>query len=359
MKAKKIIKWSLAVVGIIIISLVGFGFWFINLVKQNAAEKIDYSSITPQELPYLSEDSVVHRGKILAVVTSTDMMGTSEKETGFEFTELSRAYYVFIANGFDVDVASPKGGKAPVVMDDMGKYDYAFLNDDLAQSKIKNTIPMSRVNANEYEAIYFVGGKGAMFDFPQNTHIQSVVRNLYESGKIVGAVCHGPAALTNVQLSSGDLLIKNKQVSGFTNAEELLLISDAREIFPFLLQDKLSQNGARFSEGPKYLENVAIDGKIVTGQNPWSTWLVAESMIKQLGYQPKIREVTDEENAEMVLRSYEHAGIDSAIKTIVKMQSKDLKINKAFLGGHTIIAIWQLQFGKAFDFIRLIKLLQN
>ncbi|QSE96474.1 type 1 glutamine amidotransferase domain-containing protein [Fulvivirga lutea] len=355
MKVKKIIKWSLGGIATFIILLVGFGFWFISLIKTDASEKVDYSNITPQEIPYLSEDSIRHRGRILAVVTSIDKMGTSGKGTGFEFTELSRAYYVFIANGFEVDVASPKGGEAPVVMDDMGMYDYAFLNDKVAQYKIKNTIPISNINSKDYEAIYFVGGKGTMFDFPDNAQLQSVVRDLYESDKVIGAVCHGPAALVNVQLSNGDLLIKDKKVSGFTNAEELLLISDAREIFPFLLQDKLSQNGAQFIEGAKYLENVVVDGRVVTGQNPWSTWLIAESMIKQMGYEPKAREITGEENAEAILSVYETYGYERAVNKLEQLKSQTVKVNKALIGGHSLIAIWQLQLGRAYDMVGLLR----
>src|SRR5690606_7203536 len=112
-----------------------------------------------------------------------------EMSTGYELTELSRAYYVFQANGFVVDIASPLGGKPPVVIDDddMGVFDYAFLNDSIAQKKANNTIAMQAVNADEYAAIYFVGGKGAMYDFPQNKYIQSIVRDFYESGKVIGA----------------------------------------------------------------------------------------------------------------------------------------------------------------------------
>ena len=118
---------------------------------------------------------------------------------------------------------------------------------------------------------------------------------------MVGAVCHGPAALVNVTLDNSESFIENKKVSGFTNKEELLLISDAKTIFPFLLQDKLTAQGARFEEGEMYLEQVSHDRNLITGQNPWSTWKVAEKMIAQMGYTPKKRIRTAEENAEAIL----------------------------------------------------------
>ena len=161
---------------------------------------------------------------------------------------MARAYYVFEANGFEVDIASPQGGNPPRVIDDedMKEYDYAFLNDAVAQNKVQNSIPMAKVDPEQYQAVYFVGGKGAMFDFPDNPHIKSLIRKYYETGKVVGAVCHGPAALVNVTLSNGKPLLANKTISSFTSEEELFLIPDAREVFPFLLQEKLTEQGANF-----------------------------------------------------------------------------------------------------------------
>ena len=252
--------------------------------------------------------------KILAVVTSTETMGSSGKSTGYELTELSRTYYVLKANGFEVDVASPLGGKAPVVIDkdDMRIFDYAFLNDSEATRKANNTIALESVNAADYDGIFFVGGKGAMFDFPNNKTIQQIVKNYYQKGKVIGAVCHGPAALVNVTLDNGKPLLENKTVSSFTNKEELLLIPDAETIFPFLLQDKLTAQGAKFNEGTMYLNKVSHDKNLVTGQNPWSTWKFAETMVKQLGYTPKPREITPEENAVKILETYEKYGSKKA-----------------------------------------------
>jgi putative intracellular protease/amidase len=354
---RKIIKWSLIVLAGLIVSIVLFGVWFMSLLPPLPESAKDIKAISPSELPYLTENIVPYRGKILAVVTSTNQMGSSGKSTGFELTELSRAYYVFQANGFEVDVASPLGGTPPVVIDgdDMKEYDYAFLNDAYAQAKIKESIAIKDVDPKAYQAVYFVGGKGALFDFPDNKYIQSIIREYYESGKIVSAVCHGPAALVNVTLSNGELLLANRKVSSFTNKEELLLIPDAAEIFPFLLQDKLIGNGAWFNEGFMYLNKVSKDGNLVTGQNPWSTWAVAESVIEQIGYVPKQRIVTTEENSISVLETFEAEGYRQAKSAIDKFCTRDaMSIDRELLAMHSIVAAMQFDLKKAVNLIRLL-----
>lgn len=354
---RKIIKWSLIVFAGLITTIVLFGVWFMSLLPPIPESGKDIKTTSPSELSYLTEDIIPYRGKILAVVTSTDQMGSSGKSTGYELTELSRAYYVFQANGFQVDVASPKGGNPPVVIDDgdMKDFDYAFLNDSIAQVKVTQSIAMKDVDPESYEAVYFVGGKGAMFDFPENEHIQSLVRAYYESGKVVGAVCHGPAALVNVTLSDGSPLLANRTVSSFTNEEELLLIPDAAEIFPFLLQDKLTENGAQFNEGFMYLNRVSKDGNLVTGQNPWSTWAVAETIIEQMGYTPKERTITTEENTISVLGMFEAEGYSKAKMTIDQFCTMDtMSIDRELLAVHSIVAAMQFDLLKAVNLIRLL-----
>ncbi len=356
-RTRKIIKWSLISIGSIIISVVLFGVWFINLLPEPTVSRDQLKNTLPSELPYLTNDSVPSRGKILAIVTSTAIMGSTDKSTGYELTELSRAYYVFKANGFEVDIASPLGGTPPVVIDkgDMKEFDYAFLNDSDAQYKSTHTIPVKDIEAANYEAVYFVGGKGAMFDFPENKHIQGIVQQLFESNKVIGAVCHGPAALVNVKLSSGQPLIANKQVSSFTNKEELLLIPDAKNIFPFLLEDKLTTAGAKFSEGAIYLNNVSVDGNLVTGQNPWSTWTVAESIITQLGYTPKSRLITAEENSAVILDDYNKAGYETAKRRIEAFSNSNRLIDYEMLAVHSLLAAYRLELSKFFQLIQLLR----
>lgn len=355
-KTKKIIKWSAIILVTLTLSLITFGYWFIGLIKADRSTNNSITQTLPKDLPYLSKDSIQFRGKILAVVTSTGKMGTSDKTTGFELTELSRAYYVFTANGFDVDVASPLGGEPPVIIDedDLGAYDYAFLNDPFTQEKIKQTLNLEDINSSEYEAIYFVGGKGAMYDFPDNPFIHSLVRDLYDNAKVVGAVCHGPAALVNITLHNGEPILKNKRVSSFTNEEELFLIPDAPKIFPFLLQDKLEEKGATFKEGAMYMENVVVDGQLITGQNPWSTWALAEKMIEAMGYRPKSRPITAEENSVAILKTYDSSGYDQAKEILHQYLLEELPIHRELLAVHSILSAMQWELGKATDLIRLL-----
>ncbi|MFY0627707.1 MAG: type 1 glutamine amidotransferase domain-containing protein [Reichenbachiella sp.] len=355
MKKYPILKWSLTIIASLILMIVAFGFWFVSLLTTDTP--VDIKSTQRSDLPYLNQTPQPFKGKILAVVTSCAVMGSSQKKTGYELTELARPYFVFEANGYEVDVASPLGGKPPVIIDwdDMGAFDYAFLNDANTQEKANNTIAINNINADDYDAIYFAGGKGAMFDFPENEKIQSIIREMYQSGKVIGAVCHGPAALVNVTLEDGTPLLKNKNVSGFTNEEELFLIPDANTIFPFLLQDKMSAQGANFNQGTMYLQNVQKEGQLVTGQNPWSTWSFSETIIEQLGYQPVKRNKTAEENTVEVLMAYEETGYAGAKKEIKHFISNGNKpIDKNLLAMHSIVAAMQWKIGKTINIIRLL-----
>lgn len=357
-RIKKIVKWSLIVVGISIVLLVGFGWWFMSLLPPPNPLSENLKTALPTSLPYLIDNPVQKRGKILAVVTSTASFERTGKKTGYELTELSQAYYVFVANGFDVDIASPLGGEPPMVRDDedMGVYDYAFLNDTLAQRKLKGTIAMDSVQIEEYEGIYFVGGKGTMFDFPDNEAIQRAIKICYEQGKVIGAVCHGPAAFVNVKLTDGTYFLKGRKVCSFTNREELFLIKDAREVFPFLLQDKLIEQGALFTEGTMYLENVSIDETLVTGQNPWSTWAIAEAMVKQLGYEPKERQKTAAENAVMILNVYEKNGYANAKHLIEELNTGEKKlISMNLIAMHALVAAMQGEISKGFGITGLLR----
>ncbi len=276
------------------------------------------------DIPYLQNTLPSTRGKILAVVTSTRMLGDTGRLTGYELTELARAYWVFKANGFEVDIASTAGGEPYALLDDedMAAYDYAFLNDATAQHKAKNTLNLSEVNADNYQAVYFVGGKGAMFDFPDNQVIPHLAANFVAQNKVIAAVCHGPAALINVKTENGEWLVANKKVSAFTNSEELLLIPNAEIIFPFLLQTKLQDRGADFITGSDYLEQVSISEKLITGQNPWSVWRVAEETVRLLGYEPLTRVNTPEENSVALLKIYSNEGLDVAEKAVKNNEHK-------------------------------------
>jgi putative intracellular protease/amidase len=359
LKKYPVLKWTLITTVALLIVIVSFGFWFKSLIPP---KNIEIETTLVENLPYVSENIQPFRGKILTVVTSTHTMGNSTKSTGYELTELARAYYVFQANGFEVAIASPLGGEPPVVIDDedMGAYDFAFLNDSVAQYKTRHTIPLNNVVAENYEAVFFVGGKGAMFDFPENKAIQAIVRNYYQSNKVIGAVCHGPAALVNVTLDNGHALLEDKAVSGFTNEEELLLIPEAESIFPFLLQDKMIAKGARFNSGIMYLDKMSHDKNLITGQNPWSVWSVAETVIKQLGHEPKHREITAEENAVDILIAYHQQGSQKAKELIEKkLNDKEKSIDRLLIAKHSIIAAMKGDVSGFFNIIGLVSFVKK
>ena len=345
---------------ILILILVGSFYGMKVWMKSLIPDKTYYETLKKtlkSDLDYLTSNTPEYRGKILAVVTNVGDMG-EQLSAGFELTELARAYWVFTANGFEVDIASPKGGHPPSVLDadDMGAYDYAFINDPASQTKLENSIALADIEPMDYKAVYFVGGKGTMFDFPENKDIQRIVKALYEESRVISAVCHGPAALLNVRLDDGKYLLAGKDVTGFTNHEELFLIPNANEVFPFLLEDMLVERGGNFLSGARYLEHVTQDGKLITGQNPWSVWKVAELVVEELGYEPKPRPRTEEEYAIELLMIYEAEGYEAAQEAILK--SPHAFQNVTILS-HALVSIMDFEASKGFELLRLANSLKD
>ena len=162
---------------------------------------------------------------------------------------------------------------------------------------MNNTLATSKVDASKYDAIYIVGGKGAMFDLPFDPSLQDIILNLYRrEGTVISSVCHGPAALVNVA-DNGNYIIKDIELTGFTNVEEDLFGKKWVREFPFMLEDRLISRGALFTQADFMLSNVAVSGKFVTGQNPFSTAKSAEEVVKALGITPVEREPYMDENS--------------------------------------------------------------
>ncbi len=221
--------------------------------------------------------------KILCVVTSNNVKGNTGIPTGFWLSELTHPMAKFEAAGYETVLASIKGGKPPI---DEGSLDFSdainkkFWDNPTFQKKYQNTLKLSEVNAKDYVAIFFAGGHGVMWDFPDSAAIDKVTREIYENGGVVSAVCHGPAALVNVKLSNGNYLVAGKNVTGFTNAEEDEV--QGTKIVPFLLADKLNEHGATHHAAANWSDNVVVDGRLVTGQNPASAASVGDAVIKIL-----------------------------------------------------------------------------
>ena len=136
------------------------------------------------------------------------------------------------------------------------------------------------VNPDEYKAIFYAGGHGAMFDFPDNKKLAEIAAKIYDNGGIVSAVCHGPAGILNILLPDGTNLVKGKTVDSFTNAEEEE--NGTAKYMPFLLQTALEERGAIFNCGAPWTDHVVVDGRLITGQNPMSALSVGKALLKAL-----------------------------------------------------------------------------
>lgn len=220
-------------------------------------------------------------GKILIVVTSHSQLGNTGKPTGYYLPEVAHPALVLEKAGYQVDIASPQGGKAP--MDERSRdlkdpINKKFL--ETSEAKLNNTLALKDVDAKKYKAIIFAGGHGTMWDFADDKNLQKVATQIYEDGGVVSAVCHGPAALVNIKLSSGKYLVDGKKVTGFTNAEEEAV--ELTKVMPFLLESKLKERGATFNGAGLWQNNVVVDGRLVTGQNPASAGGVGEAVAKVL-----------------------------------------------------------------------------
>ncbi len=218
--------------------------------------------------------------KVLIVVTSNDQLGNSGK-TGWYLSEVSHVLYPLKEAGFSIDFASPKGGVAPLELASLNLDDpinKRFVN----ELKIKNgisTISLGNIDPNNYSVIFFAGGHGTMWDFPDDENIQRITPAIYEKGGIVSAVCHGPSALVNIKLSDGKYLVQGREVNAFTNLEEKEVGKE--DVVPFLLESKLRERGAKFLSSENWQKKVVVYERLVTGQNPQSAGAVGKAIVEE------------------------------------------------------------------------------
>ena len=218
---------------------------------------------------------------VLIVLTSHAQMGDTGKPTGFFLGELTHPLEVFEKAGVPVELASIQGGEPPVDgLDLQDEINARYWNDPAFRAKLAATKKMSGLDPADYSAVFFSGGHGTMWDFPDDAAVQKFAREIYEADSPVGAVCHGPAALVNVKLSDGSYLVAGKEVSAFTNSEEEKV--GLTKIVPFLLATKLEERGAKHVAAPDFQKQVVANGNLVTGQNPASAAGVAGEMVKLL-----------------------------------------------------------------------------
>lgn len=334
----------------------------------DGSEPADVTQIQSHQLPYLATADAPLQQKILAIVTSTATMqvptddGFKTKQAGFELTELARAYAVFVTHGFQVDIASPQGGAAPYVRDDddMGAFDYAFLNDREAMAKVAATLPLASIDIKDYQAVYLVGGKGTMFDFRANPSLQQLLSQAWQQGAVIAAVCHGPAGLLGVTDEHGQPLLQGRKVTAFSNAEELFLIPKAQQVFGSLLEDDLRAAGAELILAPQYLEQVVVDGRLISGQNPWSVWPMAEAVVSALGVTPKVRQRNGDELAVKLLLAYQQGGLTQAGAYLQQLPQNDIqRLDRQLFGLHLLIALMQGNWQQALDLFALLHQLKQ
>jgi putative intracellular protease/amidase len=214
---------------------------------------------------------------VLIVLTSHGTKGDTGQPTGWYLGEVTHPLAVFEAAGIRAEFASIQGGEPPVDgvnLDD--PVNARYWNDPAFRAAVRATPALDTVDPTRYSAIFFAGGHGTMWDFPQGAGVQSAIRSVYEGGGVVAAVCHGPAALVNATLSDGRYLVDGKSVAAFTDSEEHAV--GLQDVVPFLLASTLVERGARHVPGENWQRQVVVDGRLVTGQNPQSATGVGEAV---------------------------------------------------------------------------------
>jgi putative intracellular protease/amidase len=221
--------------------------------------------------------------RALAVLTNHRDYSTKSHKTGLWLSELTHFCEIIERKGITIDFMSPKGGVVPIDEKSMNLKDATnrrYYEDTTFRQKLENSLNPSQIDATQYQIIYFAGGHGTMWDFPNDESLQKITRQIYENGGMVSAVCHGVAGLLNTQLSDGTLLIDKKRITGFSNIEERLagLINEV----PFLLQNELAQKADYHKVWIPFMPYIKVSERLVTGQNPASTRKVARKIIEEL-----------------------------------------------------------------------------
>lgn len=223
--------------------------------------------------------------KILIVLTSHDTLGNTGHKTGFWLEELAAPYYVFKKAGAELTLASPKGGQPPL---DPKSNDPSFQTDETrrfeadaeAKAALANTTPLSEVSFEQFDAVFYPGGHGPLWDLAEDQNSIKLIENTLKAGKPVALVCHAPGVLRHVRNPDGSPLVAGKKVTGFTNTEEEAV--GLTDVVPFLVEDELIKNGGQFSKVADWQPYAIRDGLLITGQNPASSKTAAENLVSLL-----------------------------------------------------------------------------
>ena len=219
------------------------------------------------------------------ILTSHDKLGDSGKKTGFWLEEFAAPYYVLLDSGVEITLASPAGGQPPLdpqsdLPEAQTQATERFKKDQAAQSALGNTTKLADINADEFDAIFYPGGHGPLWDLAENTDSQRIIETFVAEDRPLAAVCHAPAIFKHTKGANGKSLVSGRRVTGFTNTEEAAV--GLTEIVPFLVEDMLKANGGLYEKGPDWGSYVVADGKLITGQNPASSEAAAKALLKLL-----------------------------------------------------------------------------
>jgi putative intracellular protease/amidase len=223
--------------------------------------------------------------KVLMVLTSHSELGETKEKTGFWIEEFASPYYVLLDGGAEITIASPKGGQPPVdpkseAKDAQTPFTKRFYKDHIAIDKVAHSFKLSDIKEADYDAVFYPGGHGPLWDLATDKTSIKLIESFYKHQKPIAFVCHAPAALVNVKAVNGEPLVKGKQVTGFSNTEEEAV--QLTKVVPFLLEDELTKNGAKYSKGADWASCVKQDGLLITGQNPGSSEAAAKLLLKAL-----------------------------------------------------------------------------
>jgi putative intracellular protease/amidase len=223
--------------------------------------------------------------KILMVLTSHSELGNTGEKTGFWIEEFAAPYYVLADAGADITIASPKGGQPPIdpkseQKDAQTAATIRFDTDKELKTKLAHTHKLSTIHAADYDAVFYPGGHGPLWDLANDVTSIALIESFYNHQKPVAFVCHAPAALVKVKAKNGDALVKGKKVTGFSNTEEAAV--KLTDVVPFLLEDELKKLGGIYSKGPDWGSYVLKDGLLITGQNPGSSAEAAQLLLTTL-----------------------------------------------------------------------------
>lgn len=224
--------------------------------------------------------------RVLFVVSSHGQLADSNIKTGVWYSELAEPYMEFAKQGYQIDIASPNGGRPPVDPRSLSATQlqqplvHDFESSGIAQKQFANTLKLSQIQINHYNVIYLVGGHGAVWDFYNNQLLGKMLFTAWQNGDTIAAVCHGVSGLLSIYPATGNNLLKGIQMTGFSNQEESVLKID--KVLPYSLENKLQLSGAKYLAVKPGNALVVVDGQFITGQNPASADAVANAVILKL-----------------------------------------------------------------------------